>query len=100
MTLHERSLWRFLRKQSYRVLRQHPIDHYIVDFYVASANLIIEIDGDSHLTERAQRYDQQRTDLLNIYGLEVIRFTNDQIVDEFREVCEEIDEKVQVKKKG
>ena len=81
MTKPEKKVWHdFLKNQNYRTLRQHPIDHYIVDFYIASVNLVIEIDGDSHYTEEAIDYDRERTELLEIYGLEVIRFTNDEVL--------------------
>jgi len=83
-------MWKWIRKQDFRVLRQHPIDHYIVDFYIASAGLVIEIDGDSHFTEDAKMYDQHRTDLLEIYGLKVIRFANDAVVEAFDEICNKI----------
>ncbi len=52
MTKTERKLWYdWFAYQPYKVCRQKPIDHYIVDFYIASANLVIEIDGDSHYTD-------------------------------------------------
>jgi very-short-patch-repair endonuclease len=45
MTLEEKKLRnQFLKQQEYRVLRQKPIDHYIVDFYIADAKLVIEVD--------------------------------------------------------
>lgn len=61
------------------VHRQKPLDHYIADFYIPSAKLVIEVDGESHSSEEATIYDTQRTRLLNSYGLIVIRFTNEQI---------------------
>ena len=73
-----------------RVYRQYTIDHFIVDFYIPSNKLVIEIDGDSHYANDAPDYDIMRTDLLQVYGLEVIRFTNDQVENEFEQVCEEI----------
>jgi very-short-patch-repair endonuclease len=82
MTKAERKMWYDLfAYQSYKVCRQQPIDHYIVDFYIASANLVIEIDGDSHYTDDAIEYDIYRTEILAIYGLRVMRFTNAEVLD-------------------
>jgi len=88
----EKTLWHnFLSDHRLRFLRQRPIDHYIVDFYCASARLAIEIDGGSHFTEHGIENDKIRTDLLNIYGIKVIRFFNSEILNDFDNVCEKID---------
>lgn len=97
MTIHEKILRQFLRVQTYRVLRQHPIDHYIVDFYIASANLIIEIDWSHHLQKEIKKYDQQRTAFLELYNLEIIRFMNQEITKNYNAVCESIQNKVKEK---
>ncbi len=62
-------------------LRQRIIDNYIVDFYSPSLKLVVEIDGDSHFTKEGIEYDKIRTETLNKYGLNVIRFTNDEIIN-------------------
>ena len=77
----------FLRKHDYKFLRQKCIDHFIVDFYCAQVSLVIEIDGETHADEEAQDYDTMRTDLLRLYGLRVIRFTNQQIYMQLDDVC-------------
>jgi very-short-patch-repair endonuclease len=93
MTSAEQKLWyEYLRNLKFRVLRQRPIDHFIVDFYCPSLKLVIEVDGDSHFTKESREYDQERTQRLEGYGLEVIRFTNQQILQEFKSVCEVIEE--------
>ncbi len=92
MTPAERKLWQeFLRGFPYPVLRQRPIDQYIVDFYCAHLRLVIEIDGDSHDTEEGKTYDARRTQVLEGYGLRVVRFTNDQVLHDFEGVCREIE---------
>lgn len=92
MTKAEAKLWfGFLQKNSLKFYRQRPIDHFIVDFYCSKADLVIEIDGDTHCTDDAVAYDLMRTELLQLYGLRVIRFTNRQIFEEFASVCEEIE---------
>lgn len=88
MTRAERQLWyQYLKTFKYRVLRQRPIDHFIVDFYCSTLKLVIEVDGDSHASIQAQIYDRKRSDILAGYGLRVVRFTNEQVFNNFHEVC-------------
>jgi very-short-patch-repair endonuclease len=95
MTVAEKKLWSgYLRTFPLRVMRQRPIAHFIVDFYCAELKLVIEVDGDSHFTEDAQEYDQKRTEILERYGLTIMRFTNQQILDEFEGVCLSIAEMI------
>ena len=91
MTSAEGKLWlKFLKKLPIRFLRQKPLDNFIVDFYCASASLVIEVDGDSHYSENGIPYDEQRTSVLEGYGLKVLRFTNTDIMQNFKSVCDEI----------
>jgi very-short-patch-repair endonuclease len=91
MTSAEKKLWYgYLKTFKFRVLRQRPIDHFIVDFYCPRLNLVIEVDGHSHFTTEGKQSDQERTQRLEGYGLKVIRFTNQQILQEFESVCEAI----------
>jgi very-short-patch-repair endonuclease len=91
-TIPEKKLWQeYLRFLKLRFLRQRPIDNFIVDFYCVSCRLVIEIDGDSHFTEEGQKYDIERTKILEGYGLTVIRFTNEQVMNHFEGVCAEIE---------
>ncbi|NEQ43432.1 MAG: endonuclease domain-containing protein [Leptolyngbya sp. SIOISBB] len=91
MTPAEKKLWyQYLRNFKHRVLRQRPIDHFIVDFYCPHLKLIIEVDGDSHFNETARAYDLQRSQTLAGYGLQVIRFTNEQVFGQFEAVCASI----------
>ena len=87
----ERKLWHeYLRNVPGRVLRQIPIDRFIVDFYCASVKLAIEIDGEQHYTESGMAYDTERSAILAGYGIEVIRFTNQEVMNDFEGVCEQI----------
>ena len=91
MILAEKKLWyEYLRTFPFRVLRQKPIDNFIVDFYCAKLKLVIEVDGDTHFFPEAQAKDEARTNILQGYGLTVIRFTNDDVLENFEAVCEEI----------
>ena len=92
MTPQERKLWyRFLKGFPLIVHRQRPIDRFIVDFYCPKARLVIELDGSQHYTVDGQEYDQLRTEVLEQYQLEVIRFSNHQIDQQFQSVCREIE---------
>jgi len=91
MTKAERHLWYdYLRHLAVRVHRQRPIHHFIVDFYCPALKLVIEIDGETHSTETAKAYDLERTQILEGYGLQVIRFNNQEVLNSFQGVCEKI----------
>jgi very-short-patch-repair endonuclease len=95
MTRQERHLWYdFLRNYPIRFQRQKTIDNYIADFYCHKAKLVIEIDGSQHYTEEGLEYDEIRTNILQEYRLEIIRFTNVDIDRNFVNVCQAIDNKV------
>ena len=89
MTVAERKLWKnYLKTFPDRVYPQRPIDNFIVDFYCPKLKLVIEIDGESHYDENAQYYDQERTHILQSYGLQVIRFSNDDVLYNFTGVVD------------
>ena len=95
MTPWERKLWHlFLRDYPVRVQRQKCIDNYIVDFYCFRAKLVIELDGGGHYDPIAEKRDQERTEVLENYGLKVIRFCNTDIDKNFYGVCTVIDNEI------
>ena len=99
MTPQERRLWHvFLKKRPEKWYKQRIIDFYIADFYCARAKLVIELDGSQHFFEENLEYDNERTKILNQYGLQVLRYSNLDINDRFNEVCEQIDRIVEEKK--
>ena len=99
MTPHERKLWYlFLRKYPVKIYKQRIIDRYIVDFYCASAKLVIELDGTQHYEEQGSANDVRRTEVLESYGLQVIRYSNREIDREFNAVCEDIHRIIQERK--
>lgn len=95
MTRQEKHLWYdFLRHYPIKIYKQRIIDNYIADFYCHQARLVIELDGSQHYTPDGKSYDQERTAVLNEYGLLVLRFTNTDVDDHFEGVCYLIDKTI------
>ena len=95
MTRQEKHLWYdFLRDYPVKWYRQRSVGRFIVDFFCFKARLVIELDGSQHYTEDGMEYDSIRTDILEKYNLEVLRFTNLEVDENFRGVCETIHGKV------
>ena len=91
MTKEERHLWYdFLRNLPVPVKRHKVIGPYILDFYCASAKLVIELDGSQHTEEAERRSDQERDAYLSGLGLKVLRYSNLDIQRRFQSVCEDI----------
>ncbi|HET6995575.1 MAG TPA: methionine--tRNA ligase subunit beta [Chitinophagaceae bacterium] len=81
----ENALWQILRGKKiggYKFRRQHIINNYIADFIALAEKLVIEIDGLIHQLPENQISDEERTIELNRFGFEVIRFTNDQVLND------------------
>ena len=73
MTKEERRLWYdFLKQLPVTVNRQKVIGRYIVDFYCASANLVIELDGSQHYESEGVTSDRERDHTLNQLGITVV----------------------------
>ena len=96
MTPHERKLWYlFLRKYPVKIYKQRIIGRFIVDFYCASAKLVIEVDGSQHYEPQGIAYDEERSAFLSALDLAVLRVSNRDIDRDFRGVCEQIDNAIQ-----
>jgi very-short-patch-repair endonuclease len=92
-TAGEKALWNILRKFRYKgyiFRRQHPVDIFIADFYCHKLKLIIEVDGGVHNSDQAIEYDDGRSGELEKYGLKIIRFTNDEVLNETDKVIFQI----------
>jgi len=101
MTKEERHLWYdFLKAYPVQFKRQYPLGVYIVDFYCFRAKLIVELDGSQHCEPKAAEYDRMRTDYLQKQGFLVIRFSNLDVMKQFRAVCETIDTAVRNRMQG
>ncbi|MGN1403743.1 MAG: endonuclease domain-containing protein [Ruminococcus sp.] len=73
------------------------MERYIVDFYCSAARLVIELDGSQHYTEDGEEYDEIRTEILEQYQLEVLRFSNGEVDRNFEGVCRTIEENVKLR---
>ena len=90
----EVALWEELRNQKTGVKfrRQHLIDKYIVDFVCLEKGLVVEVDGDIH--ELTVEEDNNRTAVLNNQGFTVIRFSNEQVLNNIKLVLQEISNQI------
>ena len=90
MTEAEKILWSRLNNKQLgkRFKPQHPISIFIVDFYCHSKKLVIEIDGGYHKTQI--EYDKGRTSELEHFGIKVIRFTNEEVLNDIDKVLDVI----------
>ncbi len=89
----EKRLWSCLRNRQllgFKFRRQHPVGRFIVDFYCHEARLAIEIDGGQHAEEHQSAYDARRTELLQTKGIRVIRFWNNEVLQNLEGVLETI----------
>jgi len=89
----EKILWHCLRNrklQGFKFRRQHPIAHFIADFFCLESNLVIEIDGSYHDEREQQEYDEGRTFELEEINVKVLRFTNEEVIRDTEFVLKEI----------
>ena len=91
MTKEERHLWYDCLKQlPVTVHRQKVLGRYIVDFYIASAKIVIELDGSQHYEPAGQESDTIRDAYLQSLGCQVLRYSNADINYRFGNVCQDI----------
>jgi imidazole glycerol-phosphate synthase subunit HisF len=92
-TTAEQFLWNVIRGRKlngYKFRRQHPIGHFIADFYCHEAKLVIELDGNIHDQEQVRLRDICREEIIKEFGIVVLRFKNDDIFSEIDNVVKEI----------
>ena len=91
MTTEEKHLWYdFLKILPQTINRQKVIGNYIVDFYCASAKLVIELDGSQHYKDKNQENDCVRDAYLNKLGIKVLRYSNLELHNNFEGICNDI----------
>jgi very-short-patch-repair endonuclease len=90
MTKAEASLWKYALRagqlKGYKFRRQRPVLHYIADFMCPDLMLIIEVDGITHLDEEVARNDEIRQKKLERVGFTVLRFNDNEVLNDMRNV--------------
>lgn len=92
-TVSEVKLWNHIKNKQIldlRFKRQHPISIFIADFYCHKLKLVIEVDGEIHLNKKALEYDEGRSAELDKFEIKVIRFTNNQVLEDIENVISAI----------
>jgi len=77
-------VWFLLRNRrlgGFKFRRQHPVGPYILDFYCQETKLAIELDGGQHNSPEEMIYDQERTCYLSALGIRVLRFWNNEVLN-------------------
>ncbi len=91
MTAEERHLWyNFLKTLPVTVNRQKVIGNYIVDFYIATSRIVIELDGWQHYEDKGIEADAKRDAFLKSMGIKVLRYSNLDVNRRFESVCQDI----------
>ena len=89
----EALLWALLRNRQllgFKFRRQHPIPPFVLDFYCREALLGVELDGGQHLEAEALVRDRERTAFLEARGIQVIRFWNNEVLQETESVLQRL----------
>ena len=99
MTEAEIKLWEYLkgRPMGFKFRRQHPISKYILDFYCHKLMLSIEVDGGYHFSKEQKIKDEDRTNYLKSIGIVEVRFTNEQVLNNYPSVIDSINGLLQPK---
>jgi len=95
MTKSEACLWRYALRakqmKGYTFNRQRPIGNYIADFVCKELKIVIELDGISHLFEEVQNKDRVKEDFLNGLGYTILRFSDEEVLKDMRNVIRVIE---------
>ena len=89
----EKKLWSLIRNRQLngkKFRRQHAFTNYILDFYCHECKLAVELDGTPHQEKENKEYDAARTRLLEEYGITVLRFWNNEVMNDDKKVIEKI----------
>ncbi len=91
MTPEEKHLWyEFLQYLPLTIHRQKVIGHYIADFYIPEAQIVIELDGGQHFEPSHAEKDRKRDEYMNSLGILVLRYTNGYVNRYFSDLCDDI----------
>ena len=86
-------MWNCLKKsqvEGKKFRRQHSIGPFIADFYCPECRVIVELDGSVHSGQMASERDDKRTAFLERFGIQVLRFKNDDVIQNREWVVEVI----------
>jgi very-short-patch-repair endonuclease len=103
MTMAEKMLWNELKSKKLKEIkfrRQHPILFFILDFYCHQYQLGIELDGENHLSTKQREYDNYRTQILSKFGVKILRFRNDEVIDDLDSIISTIINTIENKKEN
>ena len=92
MTDSEKILWEALRSRRFKQFkfrRQVPIDRFIVDFLCIPLHLVIELDGEIHNEQK--EHDAEREECLRQMGYQILRFRNDEVIQNLNNVLDKIE---------
>jgi very-short-patch-repair endonuclease len=100
MTKAEACLWKYGLKakkmNGYSFSRQRPVLDYIVDFICKEINLVIEVDGITHLNEEVKRKDELKEQELKKAGFTVLRFRDEEILNQMNLVLHDIEKSITI----
>ena len=89
LTKAEGLLWTNIRNRQFngqKFRRQHVLSLYIAYFYCHESKLVIELDGGYHNTKDVKELDELRTKVFEDFGITVLRFTNDEVINDLDRV--------------
>jgi 5-methyltetrahydrofolate--homocysteine methyltransferase len=96
-TFAEQRLWQYLRKRRFLGLkfrRQESLGRYIVDFFCYEKMLVVEVDGSIHNIPEQKEYDRIRTEFLQERNINVVRFTNDEVLYNIEYVLKRLEREI------
>ena len=91
----EKALWGKLRNRQLsgiKFFRQYSLGSYILDFYSPTLKLAIELDGGQHAEQDNREYDESRSEYLRSQGVKVLRFWNNEVIENMEGVLQKIAE--------
>jgi len=99
MTKAEACLWKYVLRagqmNGYTFYKQRPVLNYIADFLCKELNLIIEVDGITHLDKTIIEKDEQKENNLRAVGFTVIRFRDEEVLNQIQSVIIEIEQTIE-----
>ncbi len=98
MTPAEEVLWNALHINEWKLKfrRQHPIAHWVVDFYCHAKRFVIELDGGIHESEEVKMNDKKREEYLRNLGLTILRFKNEEVINNTGAVLKKIAQSIEM----